>query len=46
MMAEIGLPSDIFVAYVRRCGSDHHDRSADQSPKQNGFSPVLLIAEA
>ena len=31
------------VDYGRRCGSDHHDSSADQSLKQIGvFSPVLL----
>ena len=33
----------LFVAYGRRWGSVHLDRSADQSLKQNGvFSPVLL----
>ena len=46
MIAEIGRPSDMFVACCETLGSDHHDRSADQIPKQNGFSPVLLIAEA
>ena len=31
------------LAYGRRWESNHHERSADQSLKQNGvFSPVLL----
>ena len=42
-LPEIGRPSDIFVACLRRCGPHHHKRSADQSLRQNGlFSPLLL----
>ena len=47
MIAGIGRTPDIFVAYMRRCGSNHHDLSADQSLKQMVFSCLFsLIAEA